>query len=171
MYLETVPWDALKHSRLQEFVNVSLDLLFHVTWTIPAANAITSTVTWQWLCCWQVHILSNFMRYTGLHRLLHHQIHQHTPYTKVSKEWWSRASCPQMSVDILLIWGKLWPAPLSMVQCCFMSAETVRHIRTESPGQPPGLSHCSRTQISKEAFKCFMHPTLWVVLVFCFRKV
>ena len=26
------------------------------------------------------------MRYTGLHRLLHHQIHQHTPNTKISNE-------------------------------------------------------------------------------------
>ena len=31
----------------------------------------------------------------------------------------------------------------SMVQCCFTSTKTVRLIRTESPGQPPRLSHSS----------------------------
>ena len=34
---------------------------------------------------------------------------------------------------------------LSMVQCYFTSTETVRLIRTESPGRPPRLSHCSWT--------------------------
>ena len=33
----------------------------------------------------------------------------------------------------------------STVQCCFMSTETVRLIRTESPGRPPRLSHSSWT--------------------------
>ena len=33
----------------------------------------------------------------------------------------------------------------SMVQCCFTSIETVRLIRTESPGRPPRLSHSSVT--------------------------
>ena len=117
MYLETVPWGALKHSRLQEFVNVSLDLLFHVTWTIPAANAVTSTVTWQWLCCWQVHILSNFMRYTGLHRLLLCQIHQCTPNTKIAKK--------------LVGWVLLYVH------------RNRRLIRDGSPGRPPWLSHSS----------------------------
>ena len=32
---------------------------------------------------------------------------------------------------------------LSMVQCCFTSTETVKLIRTESPGRPPRLSHSS----------------------------
>ena len=31
----------------------------------------------------------------------------------------------------------------SMVQCCFMSTETVRPIKTGSPGRPPRLSHSS----------------------------
>ena len=31
----------------------------------------------------------------------------------------------------------------SMVRCCFTSTETVRLIRTESPGRPPWLSHSS----------------------------
>ena len=31
-----------------------------------------------------------------------------------------------------------------MVQCCFTSTETVRLIRTGSPGRPPRLSHSSR---------------------------
>ena len=30
-----------------------------------------------------------------------------------------------------------------MVQCCFTSTETIRLIRTESPGRPPRLSHSS----------------------------
>ena len=34
---------------------------------------------------------------------------------------------------------------LSMVQCCFTSTETVRLIRTESPGRQPRLSHSSWT--------------------------
>ena len=32
----------------------------------------------------------------------------------------------------------------STVQCCFTSTETVRLIRTKSPGRPPRLSHSSR---------------------------
>ena len=32
---------------------------------------------------------------------------------------------------------------LSMVQCCFMSTEAVRLIRTGNPGRPPRLSHSS----------------------------
>ena len=39
-----------------------------------------------------------------------------------------------MSVDIL---GTNSDQCLSTVQCCFMSTETVRLIRTESPGRPP----------------------------------
>ena len=39
-----------------------------------------------------------------------------------------------MSADIL---GTNCDQCLSMVQCCFMSTETVRLIRTESPGRPP----------------------------------
>ena len=45
--------------------------------------------------------------------------------------WWCRASCPRMSVDIL---GTTCDQCLSMVQCCFTSTETMRLIRTESPG-------------------------------------
>ena len=33
----------------------------------------------------------------------------------------------------------------STVQYCFTSTETVRLVRTESPGRPPRLSHSSRT--------------------------
>ena len=32
---------------------------------------------------------------------------------------------------------------VSMVQYCFTSTETVRLVRTESPGRPPRLSHSS----------------------------
>ena len=56
--------------------------------------------------------------------------------------WWCRASCPRMSADIL---GTNCDQCLSMVQCCFTSTETVRLIRTESPGRPPRLSHSSWT--------------------------
>ena len=34
---------------------------------------------------------------------------------------------------------------LSMVQCCFTSAETIRLIRTGSPGRPPRINHSSWT--------------------------
>ena len=54
--------------------------------------------------------------------------------------WWCRASCPQMSVDIL---GTNCDQCRSKVQCCFTSTETVKLIRTESPGRPPRLSHSS----------------------------
>jgi len=56
--------------------------------------------------------------------------------------WWCRASCPQMSVDIL---GTNCDPCWSMVQCCFMSTEILRLIRMESPGQRPHLSRSSRT--------------------------
>ena len=60
-----------------------------------------------------------------------------------TKWWWCKASCPQMFSDIL---GTNCDQCLSTVQCCFTSTETVRFIRTESPGQPPRLSHSSWTQ-------------------------
>ena len=47
-----------------------------------------------------------------------------------------------MSVDIL---GTDCDQCRGMVQCCFTSTETVRLIRTESPGRPPRLSHSSWT--------------------------
>ena len=56
--------------------------------------------------------------------------------------WWCRASCPRMSVDVL---GTNCDQCRSMVQCCFTSTETVRLIRTKSPGRPPRLSHSSWT--------------------------
>ena len=43
-------------------------------------------------------------------------------------------------VDIL---GTNCDQCVSMVQCCFTSTETVRLIRTGSPGRPPRLSHSS----------------------------
>ena len=43
-------------------------------------------------------------------------------------------------VDIL---GTNCDQCVSMVQCCFASTETVRLIRTDSPGRPPRLSHSS----------------------------
>ena len=51
-----------------------------------------------------------------------------------------RASCPRMSVDIL---GTNCGQCVCTVQCCFTSTETVRLVRTESPGRPPRLSHSS----------------------------
>ena len=53
--------------------------------------------------------------------------------------WWPY---PQMSADIL---GTNCGQCLSMVQCCFTSTETVRLIRTGSPGWLPQLSHSSWT--------------------------
>ena len=56
----------------------------------------------------------------------------------------SRTSCPRMSVDPLgtnCECDQCW----STVQCCFTSTETVRLIRTESPGRPHRLSHSSWT--------------------------
>ena len=58
---------------------------------------------------------------------------------------WCRAYCPRMSADIL---GTNCDQCQSMVQCCFMSTETVRLIRTESLGQPPQLSRSSWTPTS-----------------------
>ena len=69
-------------------------------------------------------------------------------YFKTNKQkqflrwWWCRASCPRTSVDIL---GTNCDQCLNMVQCCFTSTETVRLIRTESPGWPLRLSHSSWT--------------------------
>ena len=47
-----------------------------------------------------------------------------------------------MSVDIS---GTNCDQCRSMIQCCFTSTETVRLIRTGSPGRPPRLSHRSST--------------------------
>ena len=48
-----------------------------------------------------------------------------------------------MSSDVGLTLGTNCDQCVSMVQCCFMSTETVRLIRTGSPGWPPRLSHSS----------------------------
>ena len=50
--------------------------------------------------------------------------------------------CLMSSVDIL---GASWDQCWSMVQYCFKSMETIRLVRTVSPGQPPQLSHSSWT--------------------------
>ena len=47
-----------------------------------------------------------------------------------------------MSVDIL---GTSRDQCVSMVQYCFTSTETIRLVRTDSPGRPPRLSHSSWT--------------------------
>ena len=49
-----------------------------------------------------------------------------------------------MSADIL---GTSWDQCISMVQYCFTSTETIRLVRTDSPGRPPQLSHSSWTVI------------------------
>ena len=72
---------------------------------------------------------------------------------------WCRASCPRMSVDIL---GTNCDQCRSMVQCCFTSTETLRLIRTESPGQPPRLSHSSWSLTA-------MHPEHWLNLYWLYR--
>ena len=50
-------------------------------------------------------------------------------------------------VDIL---GTNCDQCLSMGQCCFTSTETVRLIRTDSPGRPPRLSHSSWPLIERQ---------------------
>ena len=47
-----------------------------------------------------------------------------------------------MSVDIF---GTSWDQCVNMVQYSFTSAETIRLVRTDSPGRPPRLSHSSWT--------------------------
>ena len=56
--------------------------------------------------------------------------------------WWWRAACLPMSVDIL---GTNCDQYVSTVQCSFTSTETIRLVRTGSPGRPPRLSHSSWT--------------------------
>ena len=60
-------------------------------------------------------------------------------------------SCPRnrMSVEIL---GTNCDQCWSMVQRWFTSTETVRLVRTESPGRLPRLSHSSWTLLSKPRF-------------------
>ena len=55
---------------------------------------------------------------------------------------WCLTWCPQVSVDIL---GTSCDQCWSMVQYSFMSMETRRLVRTDSPGRPPRLSHSSWT--------------------------
>ena len=55
-----------------------------------------------------------------------------------------------MSTDIL---GTNCDQRVCMVQCCFTSTETVKLIRTESPGRSPRPSHTSRTLSGKYGSK------------------
>ena len=43
-----------------------------------------------------------------------------------------------------------------MMKCCFKSTETVRFVRTGSPGRPPRLSHSSSTQMRRERERDFV---------------
>ena len=69
-----------------------------------------------------------------------------TSWQHRTERWWSRASCPRMSVDIL---GTNCDQCRSTVQYCFTSTETIRLVRTNSPGRPPRLSHSSWTLTGK----------------------
>ena len=75
--------------------------------------------------------------------------------------WWSRVSCSRMSVDIL---GTNCDQCRSTVQCCFTSTETVRLIRTGSPGRPPRLSHSSWT------LTCLIYLPLWSTVRYRFQR-
>ena len=81
-------------------------------------------------------------------RIARAAVHNYTCKLKISSSSSSSscssgvASCPRMSVDIL---GTSWDQCASMVQYCFASTETIRLVRTESPGRPPRLSHSSWT--------------------------
>ena len=61
-------------------------------------------------------------------------------------------------VDIL---GRNCDQCVSMVQSCFTSTETVRHIRTGSPGRPPRLSHSSWTLMTAPKLAISVVNDLW----------
>ena len=65
-----------------------------------------------------------------------------------------------MSIGIL---RASWDQRVNMVQYSFTSTETVRLVRTESPGRPPRLLHSSWTlwirQKQRRRFTCrYLHP-------------
>ena len=65
----------------------------------------------------------------------------HLDFHTAPKLWtWLLLLCS--SVDIL---GTSWDQCVSMVQYCFTSTETIKLVRTGSPGRPPRLSHSSWT--------------------------
>ena len=74
-------------------------------------------------------------------------------------------SCPRnrMSVEIL---GTNCDQCWSTVRCCFTSTETVRLVRTESPGWPHQRSHGSWTLVSKSA-ESLLSPTHRVTYPAC----
>ena len=61
-------------------------------------------------------------------------------YSFQQRWWWCRTECPRKSVDTL---GTNCNQCVSVVHCCFTSTETIRLVRTESPGRPLRLSHSS----------------------------
>ena len=60
-----------------------------------------------------------------------------------------------MSVDIL---GTNCDQCVSMVQCCFTSTETIRLVRTGSPGRPPRLSHLFWTLSHVPSLRRALYP-------------
>ena len=54
--------------------------------------------------------------------------------------------CPWMSVDIL---GTNCDQCVSMVQYCFTYTETIRLVRTESPGRPPTFTQLLKSEVKK----------------------
>ena len=67
------------------------------------------------------------------------------------------AECPLMSVDIL---GTSWDQCRSTVQYSFTSTETIRLVRTDSPGRPPRLLNSSWTMTA-----CLYSQLLYVPCV------
>ena len=69
-------------------------------------------------------------------------------FSQYSWWWWcsSRASCPRMSVDII-IRDKLWPMPKHGSMLLYVHRNRKAHycMRTESSGRSPRLSHSSWT--------------------------
>jgi len=68
------------------------------------------------------------------------------------------AYCPRVSVDIL---GTSWDQCVSMVQYCLTSTETMRLVRTDSPGRPPRFSRHSSWTLSSGL----------IPFLFCFWRV
>jgi len=92
---------------------------------------------------------------------------------------WVTSSFLQVLLNVLGCRLTRWDQCVSMVQCCFTSTETMKLVRTDSPGRAPRLSHSSWTihccldpiYISRAVntgtrFNCLWQRAAWLAIWF-----
>ena len=102
---------------------------------------------WSHLTCWPIWNISGF--HSGEGQLIRLDGARHYEPLDKSFHWEADTDDDDVGLHVLVcrvdILGTNCDQGVSMVQRCFTSTETIKLIRTGSPGRPPRLSHSSWT--------------------------